>query len=186
MNVLLDRVYTPEDLLRLPDSHRFELVDGRLVERAMGAKSSRIGVRITALLDVHTVAQKLGTVFGSDCGYQMSPDRPGRVRMPDVSFIASGRLPNDEVPEGYVSIPPDLAVEVVSPNDLAGEVDQKVEEYLKAGVRLVWVVYPGTGVLMVFRADGSVSRLRSADELSGEDVVKGFRCRVGDLFDMPP
>src|SRR2546421_12837398 len=114
MNKLLEQEYTPEDLLRLSDGPRYELIDGRLVERHVGARSSRVGIRLASLLDGHAVAQKLGHVFGSDCGYQVFPHHPNRVRFPDVSFIARGRLPNEEEPEGHVRIPPDLAVEVVS------------------------------------------------------------------------
>jgi Uma2 family endonuclease len=182
MNVLLDREYTPEDLLKLAESSRYELVDGRLVERAIGAQSSRIGLRIGGLLDAHAFARNLGDVFGSDCGYQIFPDDPKRVRFPDASFIARGRLPNDAVPEGHVRTRPDLAVEVVSPNDTAEEVDQKVDEYLQVGVRLVWLIYPVTRSVMVFRADGTVARLRSGDELSGEAVLPDFRCPVARLF----
>jgi Uma2 family endonuclease len=182
MNILLDREYTPEDLLKLSDGPRYELIEGRLVERAMGASSSRIGLRVGGLLDAHAFARNLGDVFGSDCGYQIFPDDPKRVRFPDASFIARGRLPNNAVPEGHVRIRPDLVVEVVSPNDTAEEVDQKVDEYLQVGVRLVWVVYPSTRSVMVFRADGSVARLRSGDELSGEAVVTDFRCPVARLF----
>ena len=84
--------------------------------------------------------------------------------------------------EGHIGIAPDLAVEVVSPNDLAYEIDKKVEEYDTASVKLIWVVNPETKTVRVHRADGTVTVLREKDELDGENVVPGFRCRVGDLF----
>ena len=186
MNIPLTKTeFTPEDLLTLPDGPRYELVDGRLVERHLGANSSRAGMRLGALLDTYVTAQKLGYVFGSDCGFQCFPNRPRLARLPDVSFVARGRLPNEEIPDGHVQIPPELAVEAVSPNDLADEVDDKIEGYLGVGVPLVWVIYPRTRSVMVFRADGSVSRLKGGDELSGEKVVPGFSCRVADLFPSP-
>jgi Uma2 family endonuclease len=185
MNILLDREYTPEDLLALPDPGRYELIDGHLVERAMGAKSSRVGTRLASLLDAHAVAQKLGLVFGSDCGFQIFPNQPARVRFPDVSFVARGRLPKDEPPDGHIRIRPDLTVEVSSPNDLVYELEEKVEEFLKVGVPLVWVIHPPINVVVVFRADGSAARLRETDTLSGESVIPGFSCRVADLFASP-
>ena len=88
--------------------------------------------------------------------------------------------------QGHVLIYPDLAVEVVSPNDLAYETQEKVEEYLRAEVPLIWVIYPQDHVVLVYRKDGSTARLCDGDELSGEDVVPGFSCRVHDLFpDVP-
>jgi Uma2 family endonuclease len=178
--------YTPEDLLTLPDGHHYELIDDQLVERNMGAEASLVAANLIALLGAHVHPQKLGHVFASDCGYQIFPDQPNRVRYADGSFIARGRFPNERVPRGHVRIPPDLAMEVVSPNDLAEEVEGKVEDYLRAGIRLLWVLYPNTQTVYVFRRDGSVSRLTRASELSGEDVIPGFVCRVEDLFPSTP
>jgi Uma2 family endonuclease len=179
---ILDMPHTPEELLTMPDGHRYDLVDGRLVERPMGAISSLIAATIIQMVRQHATAQNLGLVFATDCGYQIFADHPNQVRFPDASFIARGRLPDDRVPPGHVRIPPDLVVEVVSPRDTACELDQKVEEYLRAGVRLIWVVYPSTRRVMVYRTAGGISRLGPADELGGEDVLLGFACRVADLF----
>ena len=98
----------------------------------------------------------------------------------------SSDYPREQRSKGYVTIPPDLAVEVVSLNDLVGEIDEKVDEYLRAGVQLVWVVRPAARAVRVFRSDRSVSWLRAVDELSGEDVLPGFRSKVDDLFPKPP
>ena len=92
---------TPEDLLTLPDSVNYELVDGRLVERNMGMQSSGIGWRVGGLLFMFLRDHPLGMAFGADAGYQCFPDAPGKVRKPDVSFIRSGRLPGDRTPLGY-------------------------------------------------------------------------------------
>lgn len=89
-----------------------------------------------------------------------------------------------ELERGFLRIAPDLAVEVVSPNDTVYEVDEKVEELLAAGVRLVWVLNPETRIVEVHRLDGTVSKLHVADELSGEDVLPGFTCPVAELFDV--
>ena len=176
--------YTPEDLLAMPDGKAYELVDGRLVERNMGAESSWIGGRLHSRLDWFCEEHHLGWVWPADNGYQCFAHAPKLVRRPDVSFIRAGRLPGDALPTGYIRIAPDLAVEVVSPNDLVAELDEKLEDYQKAGVRLVWVIYPESRTVSVYRGDGSASRLHQHEALSGEDVIPGFRCEVGSLF--PP
>ncbi len=177
--------YTPEDLLRMPDGDRFELVGGELVERNMGYESSVVGGRLYRLLSNHCADHQLGEPAPADASYQCFPDDPDKVRKPDVSLVLAGRLPAGVLPRGHCRVAPDLAVEVVSPNDAFSDVEAKVGEYLAAGVRLVWVIDPPTRVVLVYRPDGTGARLRDGDELSGEDVVPGFRCRVGDLFNAP-
>jgi Uma2 family endonuclease len=168
----------------LEEEHRFEWVNGHRVERVMGAKSSRIGGVLFRRLDTHAQQRRAGLTFPADCGYQIFPDAPKQVRYPDVSFVRSGRLPNDEPPEGHMRIPPDLAVEVVSPNDLAEDIEARVMDYLRVGVPLVWVIYPVARCARVLRQGGASTQLTEADDLSGEDVVPGFACRVGELFAM--
>lgn len=102
-----------------------------------------------------------------------------------MSFIRFGRLPAEQPPEGHIRIAPDLAVEVVSPHDLAYDVDSKVEDYLQADVRLVWVVNPVTRTVRVHRPDGPGTTLRLDDELTGGDVLPGFRCPLRDIFTLP-
>jgi Uma2 family endonuclease len=104
------------------------------------------------------------------------------VRKPDVSLVLRDRLTAEQLEEGFLTIAPDLAIEVVSPNDSAYEVEEKVQEYLSAGVRLVWVVYPPTRTVHIHRADRSTAVLSSGDELNGEDLLPGFTCHTGDLF----
>ncbi len=178
--------FTPDDLLRMPDAVNYELVDGRLVERQMGMESSGVGARIIARLVAFCDSQKAGHVFGSDASYQCYPDAPDKVRRPDVSYVGSGRFPNNTVPQGHSRIPPDLAIEVVSPNDLAYDVAEKVREYLAAGVRLVWVIDPHSRIVQVHRpagaAAGRLSGLESGDTISGEDVLSGFSCPVAEFF----
>ena len=177
--------YTPEELLALPDEKDYELVDGSLVKRNMSSLSSWVGGEVFGRLAAFTEDNDLGTAWPAGHGIQCFPDAPGNVRRPSVSFIRRERFSLDELSEGYLRIPPDLAVEVISPNDLAWEVEAKVEEYLRAGVRLVWVIDPHTRTVRVHRADGTAGRLRQEDELSGEDVIPGFRCAVRDLFPPP-
>ncbi len=178
-------IYTPEDLLAMPSGKGSELVDGELVEKKMGFRSSHIGGRMFRLLDVHCESHGLGWVLPSETGYQCFPDAPNKVRKPDVSFIRADRLLANEIPEGFATIAPDLAVEVVSPNDLFREVALKISEYLSAGVQLGWVIDPTAEQVHVYHQDGRGTILNRDDELSGEDVVEGFRCKVADLFRPP-
>ncbi len=150
----------------------------------MSAVSSWVGGKLHRLLGDFCDVYRLGWVFPADIGYQCCRGKDGIVRRPDVSFIRLGRLPNENLPEGYIGIPPDLAAEVVSQNDLAYDLDRKVTWYLRAGVLLVWVINPDLRMIRVHRLNGSVSALAEADTLSGEEVVPGFRCSVGNLF--PP
>lgn len=174
--------YTPEDLLSMEDAGGTELVDGELVESNMGFESSWVAMRIGRFLDTFCAQRQLGWIAGADAGYQCFPQFPGMVRKPDVSFIRLGRLPGEKPPKGHCPIPPDLAVEVVSPNDLAYEVDRKVQLYLSVGVRLVWVVNPDVRIVRVYRSDGSMIELREQDELSGGDVLPDFRCPIREIF----
>jgi Uma2 family endonuclease len=182
MSIVEQTTFTAADLLAMPDGDKYELVNGKLVERNMGMESSvvagRIFFRIIAFVEQHA----LGIVAPEGTGYQcFDNDREG-VRRPDTSFVAIGRLPNDAPPRGFCRIPPDLAVEVVSPNDTYYEVEEKVQEYLEAGVKLVWVVNPDNRTLRVHRPDGTPTDLDENEIVSGEDVLPGFTCRVGEFF----
>jgi Uma2 family endonuclease len=178
-------LYTPEDLLTMPDGDRYELVDGRLVEHDMGARASYVGGELFYRIQGHCRANNLGWAFPADTTYQCFPSKPNQVRKPDVSFIQRGRLPGEEVPEGHIRITPDLAVEVVSPKDTYYEVEEKVAEYLKAGIRLVWVVNPPLRKVRVHRANGTVADIGEEGDLDGEDVLPGFHCGVAELFQQP-
>ncbi len=176
---------TAEDLLRLPDSHGLELVDGKLVEKNRGARASEVGAEVVFRLKLHCRTTGHGRVFDAECGYRLFPDRPNLVRKPDVSFVAGERLTQAEVPRGHFALAPDLAVEVVSPNDLAYEVSAKVAEYFAAGVREVWVVYPEEQLVEQRWPGGGGRWLGDRDTLTSEDLLPGFACPVSELFPPP-
>lgn len=174
---------TAEELLklRLPDK-RTELIRGRLVVRdpggaRHGAVAMRIGYRIAA----HVEAHDLGRVYAAETGFKIE-SAPDTVRAPDVAFIAKHRLPQAE-PLGYPAWAPDLAVEVLAYDDHPGETLEKVAQWLKAGVRLVWVVDSERKTGRVYRADGSESLIGLSDVLDGEDVLPGFRCPLSAIFE---
>lgn len=181
-----ERLYTPEDLLILPEARKgYELVAGRLVEKNVGAFACWVAGQILYLVRVFGQDRGIGWAIASEAGYQCFPDDPRKVRKPDVSFIRRGRLPGERIPDGHIDLAPDLAVEVVSPNDTAYEVETKVEEYLAAEVLLVWVVYPQSRTIHVYRADGPVERLREEDELTAPELLPELRCKVAELFTLP-
>jgi len=182
MSTVETRTYTPEDLLTMPDGDRFELVDGELVEIDMGGKSSWVGGQVFTELSLHSRTHG-GWAFPDSTSYQCFSVDPNRVRKPDASYVGPGRFENDEIPEGHIRVPPDLAVEVVSPNDFYYDVEKKVDEYLRAGVRMVWVVNPEFWTVRVFRDSiQNLAQFGPDDELTGGDVLPEFRCRVSDLF----
>ncbi|HSU66548.1 MAG TPA: Uma2 family endonuclease [Tepidisphaeraceae bacterium] len=175
------KTYTPEEFLNLPDSVGYELVDGQLVERHVSEKSSGIGAYIIYLLTVDAEKTREAKVYGADLSYQCFPDDPGMLRRPDVSLVRRSRLAELDNP-GTMPLPADLVVEVLSPNDLAYDVDRKIELYLEAGFGLVWVVNPEMKVVTVHRPDGSVSRLHEKDEITGESALPSFRRKVAEFF----
>lgn len=177
------RRFTPDELLALPDGANYELVRGELVARRTGAEASWVGGQLHLLLANHCKSTGGGWVLPSDAGYQCFTDDPARVRKPDVSFIRFDRLAG--LPDGNLRLVPDLAAEVVSSAETYCEIEDKVDEYLAAGVRLVWVVNPPNRSIRVHRPDGTVTDLRQADDLTGEEVLPGFRCPVAELFAPP-
>ena len=178
---------TPEELLKLPDRERYELINGQLVERDVSTWASYVAGEIHSILRTHSRSNEAGWVLPEGTSYQCFPDQPTKVRRADVSLIRLDRLSLAQATaEGHLPIAPDLAVEVVSPNDNAYEVDEKVQDFLRAGARRVWVVNPQTQTVAVHRAEGIGAILRASDELSGEELLPGFRCPVSDFFRPPP
>jgi Uma2 family endonuclease len=173
---------TPEELSAMPDAANYELVDGQLVERNVSTLSCLVESMVHARIFSHAQQGKLGPVWTGTMGFACFPDRPKKVRRPDVSFVKAERMTPELMQTGYLPIAPDLAVEVISPGDLAHEVAEKIEEYMHAGVSLIWVIEPELRLVDVYRKNGVNTRLRETDELLGEDVLPGFHCRIAELF----
>jgi Uma2 family endonuclease len=175
---------TADELMCLPDrGKRYELIAGELHEMApAGGEHGYVAIetayRLRDFLAQHPEVG--GAFFGAETGFRIARD-PDTVRAPDVAYVAAARLPQARV-RGYPELAPDLVVEVVSPNDTAGEIQAKVDEWLQAGARLVWVLYPSTRSATAYQADGTAQLLHADDSLHGEPVLPGFVCRLGDLF----
>lgn len=161
----------------------FEFVDGEAVEKPMGLKSNKVGLALIYALGPFVRSAKLGHVLAYEVTYRCFPAKPGQIRKPDVTFVAKGRYPNDEPPDANLPLAPDLAVEVISPNDECEVFEQRVDELMSAGTRLLWIIHPNTRSAWVLRQDGTAARLTGDAVLSGEDVVPGFTCRLAGLFE---
>ena len=174
---------TADQLLNMSDDgRRYELIRGELIELAPpGYDHGFIAGRAYKALDDFVHPRRLGTAV-TEPGFIISSD-PDTVRAPDAAFVAAHRLPEGSRPAGYLRMGPDIAVEVVSPSDREREVRDKALGWLAAGSRLVWVLYPATRSVTVYRSETDVSTVDSDQILDGAPVLDGFSVRVSELFD---
>lgn len=176
--------YTADDLLAMPDSDRFELVSGQLVERKLGTKADWVAGEIHGCLREFNRTHPQAWILPEGTTFQCFPDEQ-RMRRADTSLVRFGRFLDEELPRGPTRIAPDLAVEVVSPHDTFYEVENKLRDWQSAGVPLVWIVDPEKRVVTVHRLGiPNPTRLTECDEITGEEALPGFRCRVSQFF--PP
>lgn len=177
------RITTAAELLRLPrGKFRYELIEGEL--RTMSPAGYEHGVIAQNLgwrLAKHVMENGLGQVPTAETGFLLE-QAPDTVLAPDVSFVSKGQLKRCGMPKAYFPEAPALAVEVVSPNDTAEEVDGKIRYWLAAGTKLAWVIYPKGRTVTVYRSLDDIQVLSEQDSLSGESVVPGFTCAIADLF----
>lgn len=178
---------TPDDLLRLPDRGKgYELVGGELKELNVSFLSSYVAGQVFFALQSHAGPGRLGWVSPEGTSFRCFPDEPSRVRRADTAFHRLDRLtPAQATTEGHCTVVPDLVVEVVSPNDLADDVNGKRVEWLEAGAALVWVINPPQRTIHAYRADGTVSVFDPNDTLTADPVLPGFRVPVAELFRLP-
>ena len=159
-----------------------ELVDGTLVEKAMGSHESAIAYAVGMMLGRYNEGRNLGLIAGADGMFTVVPDQ---MRMPDVSFTLWTRVPTTYPDDAAPDVSPDLAVDVLSPRNTVREIERKRREYFAGGTRLVWVFDPPTRTVTVYvpgRAD-PVAVLSDADTLDGGDVLPGFSMPVRRAFD---
>jgi len=181
------RTFTPDDLLRMPsEGMGYELVDGQLKELNVSFLSSYCAGQIFAALRAHVHSRKLGWVTPEGTSYQCFPDDPKRIRRADTAVHQLDRLSTEQAQvEGHCTVAPDLVVEVISPNDLGYEIEGKRNEWLDAGVRLVWIIYPAQQTIFAYLPDGDVKQFKRTDILTAEPVLPEFRVPVADLFELP-
>jgi Uma2 family endonuclease len=193
-NVPLERVRvhpapgtaTEADVLARPagQKHICELVDGVLVEKAMGYYESLLAALLIGFLRRYLEEHDLGIVLGEAGPLRLAP---GLVRVPDVSFIAWERFPDRRLPaEPMPDLAPDLAVEILSPGNTGREMERKRAEYFAAGTRLVWIVSPGDRTVQVCTSPADVRLLGEDAILDASPVLPGFRLPIRDWFGAAP
>jgi Uma2 family endonuclease len=177
------KLMTADELLGLPKlGELYELIRGEL--RSMtpaGFEHGAVEVNLLVSLTLHARTHDLGLVVGGDTGFQIERD-PDTVRSANVAFVAKARLESLGITTKYFPGAPDAAAEVISPNDRMNEVDDKVQQWLDAGCRLVWVINPRRREVIVYSHTAKPAILTEDDALDGQDVVPGFRMVVKDLF----
>lgn len=158
-----------------------ELLRGHLVVREPpGTRHGSVAAKLTYLLGDHVYRNTLGVLFAQDTGFKIESN-PDTVRAPDVSFVS--RAHADRIPaRGYAAIAPDLAVEILSPDDRPGEVLGKIGQWLDAGTQLVWVIDPVRNEARVHRANGELTIIPEGGSLEGEQVLLGFTCALADVL----
>ena len=174
---------TADELMLLPRGEwRCELVAGELRKMTpSGFEHGVIAGELASLLAQHVRPANLGLVCGAETGFLLASD-PDTVRAPDVAFVSLDRIPAPEARRAFFPGPPDLAVEIVSPSDRLNEVDEKVEDWLRAGAGEVWVVNPRSRTVTVYRSATEILVLTSGDELNGGEVIPGFCCAISKIF----
>jgi len=162
------------------DGRLCELVDGVLVEKAMGYEESRLAVELVILLGEYLRHHDLGALAGEAGTMRLMP---GLVRIPDVSFVVWGRMPAADAPTAPIpDLSPDLAVEVLSESNTRREMERKLHEYFEAGAQLVWYIDPRARTVTVYTAPDQFTVLDESASLDGGDLLPGFTLQLSELF----
>jgi Uma2 family endonuclease len=177
---------TAEDLASLEsDGYRYDLLAGDLIRVSPaglrhGRLTAELAQRLGNFLAEHP---EHGVVVGAETGFRLGSN-PDTVLGPDAAVVRRDRLPPSQAQLGFLEMAPDLVVEIISPTDRWTTVSGKVDAYLAAGVRVVWVFEPGARAMRVYTLAGPEARLRaeSGDVLRIESVLPGFEIRLTDLF----
>ncbi len=174
--------WTAEDLMALAgDENHYELIRGELMMMGpAGPRHGKFASRLDRAIGNHVEAHDLGEVYTAEPGFQLEAD-PLTIRAPDVAFVQRSRIPEGE-PAGFWPLAPDLVVEIISPSETARDIHEKLDDYLRAGTCLIWLVYPDNNTVMEYRAPEQARVLTINENLEGEDVLPGFRYPLKQLF----
>ena len=171
---------TAEELFDLPDGYRYELVKGELLTMSpSGAKHGAVTMKLSVLLATHIMTHQLGVAF-AETGFKLEHD-PDTVLAPDIGFIRKERV--GSLPNGFLEIAPDLAVEVITTTTTRRKAERKAAQWPSFGVQSVWLVNCQNRTVEVVSADGSRVLFSDADELADDAIVPGFRISVSQIFD---
>lgn len=173
---------TESDVVELHDHQNrlFELIDGTLVEKAMGWREAFLAACITTILNNFVQPRKLGIVFGADGMLRLKAQQ---IRIPDVAFVSQQRFAGQPLPTtAFWDLGCDLAVEVISSSNTRREMERKLNDYFAAGVAMVWLVYPDTREVVAYSSPSLSRTLRGRDLLEGGSLLPGFSVRVAEIF----
>lgn len=174
--------WTEDELQALPDNgFDYELVNGDLV---MSPKNNfqhgNICAKLLIRLGNHAEVNSLGVVCDSSTGFWMNSRN---CRAPDISFIAKARLAGlKKAPTEFFKGAPDLAIEVLSPNNTRREMEERLRDFFESGTQLAWIIDPETESAEICNSLVNRRLLGPGGELDGETVLPGFRCKLADLF----
>ena len=174
---------TEENLVEAMDRNgrTLELINGALVEKAMGYYESHLAAELIILLGLYVHDHDLGIILAPDGILRILPDQ---IRAADVAFVSWDHFPNRKLPQSRVPhLAPDLAVEILSEGNTEAEMARKRREFFQAGVRLVWIIDPESQTARIFTAPGEFTEIDRDGVLAGGDVLPGFELKLGDLFD---
>jgi Uma2 family endonuclease len=176
------RLLTIHDVEHAPPEGDWELIDGELVEMAPAAdESSSTGATILIHLGSYVLSQGLGRMYGADGGFVLFPER-ATIRVPDVAFVRTERVPQGEARRRFPRLAPDLIVEVLSPSGSASDAVAKLEMYQEAGVPLIWLVDPAKQTITVKASEMPAKILKPGDTLDGGEIIPGFSIPVAKVF----
>lgn len=181
------RPWTGEDLLALSgEDNRYELIQGALIVMSPATPvQGRFAMSLSFALYDYVRQQQLGEVYVSEPGFELQPKPEQIIRSPDVAFVRKENIPPLDEEEGFWKIAPDLVVEIISPSETAISIQNKVTDYLTAGVRLIWIVYPKSQTVVEYKSASQIRQLNLNDSLEGSDVIPGFSYPIRDLFKRP-
>jgi Uma2 family endonuclease len=184
MSGIATKLITAEELLKMGDIGRCELLYGELVMMSpAGFSHGEIAARIGNLLATFVEERDLGVVLAAETGYVIERD-PDLVRAPDASFVRKQRVPKTTLKKYFPGVP-DLAVEVISPDDTKREIAEKVNMWLAHGTISCWVADPGSQTVTIHRAAQEPIRLGIRDKITGEPALRGFVLPVSRIFKRP-
>ncbi len=176
------KIITDEEFMALSeDGSHYELINGEVIDMGnSGMEHGNISAYLCGLIELYARSKKLGVTCDSSTAFNF---KSGNKRSPDVSFVSKERLQGvKRLPKGYFQGSPDLAVEVISPNNTFEELHQKIVEYFDNGCCLVWVINPDEKTVLVYHKPQPDKLLNVTDNLDGEDILPGFTLSVSDLF----
>ncbi len=183
MDAITEKQVTPDDLIKLSQDGRYELIEGVIYKMApAGEEHGFVALNIGTIINNFVRKKRLGITTGAETGYKLASD-PDTVKSPDVAFKSNNRLAEKGLSKGYSTVMPELVIEVNSPFDSYTKILKKIQDWLKARVLEVWVVEPEDSSIVIYDSSGNHKILEKKDEIEGGEILPGFKCKVSEFFD---